>query len=143
MNSFKLAGYILLSISVGSMVGIFVSLNYRANFKKISVTAVGEVVDIVTRSSKDYDGNRTISRYPLIRYTDKNGSLVEFEGNSEHSILIGEKVNVYYNPSDPKDAELETDMNGWWWPGIILGFFATITGGLGIGFLHSAYKKSY
>ncbi len=143
MTSFKLVGFILLVVCFGFIASIFISLKHRNNFKQIAISTTGEVIDVITRSSKDYDGNRTISRYPLIRYTDKNGSIIEFEGGSEYSIMIGEKVNVYYNPYDSKDAELEMSVNGWWWPGIILGFFATITGGLGFGFLWTAFKKSY
>lgn len=114
-------------------IGIVCFLNARA-FLKSSVITEGEVVDIMTSRSKDYDGNYSTVKYPVVRFTESEGKTVEFQTSvsSNHAIIYGEKVKVRYIPSDPKNAELDTWIDIWF-PTLIVSIFFVIFGFLGIG----------
>lgn len=117
------------------IIGIVCFVNAK-DFLKNSVITEGEVVDVATSRSKDYDGNYSTTRSPVVRFTESTGKIVEFKGSvsSNQTIIYGEKVQVRYIPSDPKNAELDKWIDIWF-PTLIVSIFFGIFGFLGVGML--------
>lgn len=103
------------------------------------VGAEGVVIDLI--AERDSDGDDVY--YPRVRFATPAGEPVEFTGSvgsSPPAFDIGEAVAVLYNPSDPRDARIDSFFQLWFAP-LILGFlglvFTAVGGGGIIAFMRS------
>ncbi|MCX7725542.1 MAG: DUF3592 domain-containing protein [Chitinispirillaceae bacterium] len=126
MKLFKLLGGIFLLFGIGCFIGVIWSVWDVYNFISNSEIVDGKIIDIITRTSKDSEGNIVKRRYPVIQFTDKEGSNIEFESSSSVSgaINIGEIVKVRYINSNLKKAKLANSFTDMWGSSIIIGIFA-------------------
>lgn len=129
----KYIGIIISAIALIFLTIAIVCFINAHNFIKNSILTEGEVIEIITSRSKDYDGNYSNARYPLIRFTESKGRIVVFKGSvsSNQAIILGEKVSVRYIPSDPKNADLNTWINIWF-PTLIVSIFFVFSAAFGI-----------
>ncbi len=68
----------------------------------------GTVVGMFTATDPD-TGSR--SHCPQISYTTKAGKTVKFEANvcqSPAAYVVGDLVNIYYDPENPQDAQIKS-----------------------------------
>jgi Protein of unknown function (DUF3592) len=87
--------------------------------------ATGTVVDLSRRS--DSDG--TVSYYPVVRFVTANGEAIEFvssTGSSPASESPGDRVEVLYDPDDPKGAQLSGILHVWL-PPIVLAIIGAVS----------------
>ena len=144
MKLFKIVGGIFSIIGIGALIGVAVSIVSTNNFISNSLIANGRIVDIVTKTNRDSDGNATRSRYPVIQFQEKNGTTIEFESSSSTSggISIGENVEVRYLPENPKKAKISSSFMDVWGLSVFLGIFGVVFTGLGIPFFWLGIRDS-
>ena len=134
MKALNIIKYVFTIIGAGMLIGAFFLYTSTSTFLKTSITAEGEVIDLLTsRSSRSssnssYSGT-SITYKPLVEFIDKEGKLYEFTTNSSSnppSYAIGERVKVLYNPKSPHDAKIQGFFSLWG--------AALLVGGLGLVF---------
>ena len=114
-SSFKILFYFgaILLIAVGALIMYFAvsDIIEQKQFIKKALPAQGTVADINSYvrstgsgSSREY----SISKQAIIEYTPvSSGEVIAFEHDYallENQLAVGVKVNVYYDPSNPEDA---------------------------------------
>lgn len=136
MKLFKIIGGIFAMIGVAALVGMAFAIVGTNSFIKQSSVTSGEIIDIVTRTSKDSDGNTTRSHYPVVRFNDATGNAVEFESSTSTSSRtgIGEHVQVRYIPDNPSKARISSSFLDMWGVSLMLGIFGVVFAGLGVPF---------
>jgi hypothetical protein len=96
------------------------------------VAAVGTVVELTTQATA-----RGSIICPVVEFTASSGEKITFTsefGSRPAGHQIGQSVNVRYDANDPQKAEIESAMNLWLIP-LILVFMGAIAGFLAIAFL--------
>jgi len=141
---FKIAGGIFSVIGICALIGVVVSIISTNNFISDSEITNGRIIDIVTRTSRDSDGNTTRSRYPVVQFEDKNGVTIEFESSSSTSggVSIGENIEVRYLPNNPKKAKISSSFMDVWGLSLFFGIFGVVFTGLGIPFFWLGIRDS-
>lgn len=136
MKVFKIVGAIFAVIGIAALVGLVLSIMHTSGFIAESVTADGQIVDIVARTSRDSDGNRTTSHYPVIRFQSQDGNTIEFKASSSVSrgTGVGEAVEVRYLPRKPSKAKMWNSFMDMWGLSVFLGIFGVVFTGLGVPF---------
>lgn len=96
------------------------------------VAAAGTVVELTTQATA-----RSSIICPVVEFTVPSGEKIRFTsdfGSRPAGHKIGQSVNVRYDSVDPQKAEIESTMNRWLVP-LILVFMGVIAGCMGIVFL--------
>ena len=96
------------------------------------VAAVGTVVELTTQATA-----RGSIICPVVEFTASSGEKIRFTsefGSRPAGHKIGQSVNVRYDAADPQKAEIESAMNLWLIP-LILVFMGAIACCLAIAFL--------
>lgn len=142
MKVFSIFNYVFSIIGACLLVGaIYLYINKQAFLEKAETTQ-GTVVEMIPKRSKD---STTYS--PVISFTTKTGQQITYTSSvssNPPSYEVGENVQIFYDPADPKDAEI----NGFFslWLGvIILGFVGIVfflIGSLGVLFRYLKNKKA-
>jgi hypothetical protein len=114
----------LIVVGVGLLIGAAAAYWSTRSFLSSAVTAEGAVVAYA--ESRDSDGS--LSYYPIVAFTPKDGAKVEFRSSAGGSRRgpIGERVAVLYDPRNPQRAEIHSFLALWLAPVILLA--------LGVGF---------
>lgn len=133
-----LLGGFFLIVGVGMFIWSVFWFNSRINELDNYVLTTGTVVEM--EKSRDDEGGWVYS--PNVSFKDKDG--VEHIYNSGHasdppSYEIGEKVELYYNSTDPEDAFINSFIEKW-----VLGLALVIVGlvlvPIGIWMIISAFR---
>ena len=98
------------------------------------VAAVGTVVELTTRITAS---GRSSMICPVVEFTALSGEKVRFTsdfGSRPAGHKVGQSVNVRYDPVDLQKAEIESTMNLWLVP-LILVFMGVIACCLAVAFL--------
>ena len=96
------------------------------------VAAVGTVVELTTQATA-----RGSIICPVVEFTASSGEKIRFTsdfGSRPAGHKVGQSVNVRYDAADPQKAEIESAMNLWLIP-LILVFMGAIACCLAISFL--------
>ena len=83
---------------------IAIDETFYATEKTIAV-----VKDIVIDEKKDSDGKININKYPIFQYT-VNGKIIEVKsviGYSTSDYVVGQKVEIFYNPNKEDEIYIE------------------------------------
>jgi hypothetical protein len=86
--------------------------------------ANGSVVELVQRTSTDSDGNTNTYYYPVVEFTTAGGQAVRYQsstGSSRTSQQVGDVVDMVYAPENPQNARINTFMDIWFLPAMLLG----------------------
>jgi len=122
-----IGGTVLALVGAGFLVAAAVlALRSRA-FMQRATKAVGTVVDLVAEASEDENGNPTTTFYPRVRFRTSGGVDIEFRPQValEAEFAKGQKVEVLYEPADPKAARIRSVMELWFQP-LLIGAMALI-----------------
>jgi len=96
------------------------------------VAATGTVVELTTQVTQ-----RSSIFCPVVEFTVPSGEKIRFTsafGSRPAGHKIGQSVNVLYDATDPQKAEIESTMNRWLIP-LILVFIGIIASCLAVTFL--------
>lgn len=127
---------IFLLLGLGMLAGGVYSFQSSQRFVAAAEMTTGSVVDLERRESRDSDGNRSITYYPVVRYRLPNGGDHQFRsstGSNPPSYRQGEEVEVLYLPDDPYQARINGFFSLWGLPVILSGMglvFAGLPGAL-------------
>jgi hypothetical protein len=98
------------------------------------VAATGTVVELTDRITTS---GRASMICPIVEFTIPSGEKIRFTsdfGSRPAGHKIGQSVNIRYDPSDPQKAEIESAMNLWMVP-LILVFMGVVACCLAVAFL--------
>lgn len=116
---------LLLTGIFGVLMLLFVALTFyifrmEKNYIKKCLLAPGVVIDLY--ESTDKDG---VTYFPVVEYNveGRDYHLRGNGGSNPPSYHVGEKVEVYYKPSNPKDSQIKGFWSQWLFT-VLLSFFA-------------------
>ncbi len=115
----------------GGAVWAFVSQQRKMDER---VQTTGTVVDLVYRTTASARSNIIC---PVVEFKAPSGEAIRFTsdfGSMPASHKVGQTVNLRYDPADPHQAEIDSTMNRWLVP-VILVFMGSLACCLGIVFL--------
>ncbi|WET02125.1 DUF3592 domain-containing protein [Flavobacterium sp. YJ01] len=142
MKAFSIFNYVFSIIGACLLAGAIYLYVEKQAFLEKAETAQGTVVEMIPKRSKD---STTYS--PVVSFTTKSGQTITYTSSvssNPPSYDIGENVQIFYDPTNPNDAEI----NGFFslWLGvIILGFIGIVfflIGSLGVLFRYRKNKKA-
>jgi hypothetical protein len=99
-------------------------VHHTRTFLATAVTAPGEVIALERRRSSQSSGGGTY--YPVVQFQLPNGERVRFEGqvgSAPPAYQEGQRVEVLYNPEQPRSARIRSFLELW--------FLATLFTGMG------------
>lgn len=142
MKAFSIFNYVFSIVGACLLAGaIYLYIDKQAFLEKAETTQ-GTVIELIPKRSKD---STTYS--PLVSFTTKSGQEITYTSSTSSnppSYDVGENVQIFYDPANPNDAEI----NGFFslWLGvIILGFIGIVfflIGSLGVLFRYLKNKKA-
>jgi len=106
-----------LMLGEGVVSGLIGWVLYRKKKAKLALChrTWGDVIEV--REHTGRRGGRT--HHPVVRFKGMNGQDVAFEsnyGSSTWKVKAGDRLEVLFNPSNPKDAEVAGFMVQWFLP---------------------------
>jgi Protein of unknown function (DUF3592) len=130
-----LIGLVFLPIGIGFWVN-------NSSFERDAEKTTGTVIDHVTKTSYDRDGDRSVTYAPKVRFTAADGQDYEFTDSisSSNKKDIGSRVDVLYKPDDPSDARIDSVARRWLFPGIFGGVGALMVL-IGVGLLIAGLRQ--
>jgi hypothetical protein len=137
MKELKIASALLIGVTVILVAVAILFFMRTRNFLEGSLSAEGVVVDFGTR----YQDGSTYY-HPIVEYDLPNGETVVFQsgaGSKPPAYSVGEEVQVFYDPEDPKDARID-DWLDLYLVTLILGLMAFIFGILAAVFTFAAWR---
>ncbi len=100
-------GIFFLGATVLMMIGVFKTPQFDREWREISVTSTGVVVDTIN----DYR-NRAYVHYPVVEYVLPNGTTSSFESETSFSrsvYKVGTVVPITYSKNDPAVVFIDND----------------------------------
>jgi hypothetical protein len=82
----------------------------------------GTVIDN-SYATTNHDGTLSGAYYPVVEFRETGGSLVRFNdgvGSLPPDYSVGERVNIVYDPLNPKDARIYTWKRIWFVPTLFI-----------------------
>jgi hypothetical protein len=116
---------------LGGAVWAFLNQQRKTNER---VQTTGTIVDLVSRGTSSARSNVIC---PVVEFTTISGETIRFTsdfGTMPASHKVGQTVNIRYDPVDPHQAEIDSTMNRWLVPAILV-FMGSIACCLGTVFL--------
>lgn len=111
----------LFFLSIGLLIGAYYSYQSQSEFFSTAYHAQGTVTGF-KESSSTSDGSTTYTYAPIIKFKVDNKTIkfTDNMGSSHPSEKRGDIVDVYYNPNDPNDAQMDKGWLNWILPIILL-----------------------
>jgi Protein of unknown function (DUF3592) len=109
------APQVCLALGVVLLVGGAIFFVHTKRFVAGAERTTGTVIDL----SRKTDSEGEVAYYPVVRFTTAEGRTVEFvssSGSSPASKSEGDRVEVLYDPDDPRDAKLSGFFDLWLFP---------------------------
>lgn len=137
----RVIGIVVLVISAGMAIGAVISTISDINLRDNGVTTNATVVDtrqVITHTGHTTGGGRIQTHLEdKIAFTVDGKQYSEWLNNAPSGSGRGSGVNsvvqVVYDPSNPSDVRLKSDLSGAWWAGpLVLFLFACLFAWLGI-----------
>jgi hypothetical protein len=132
MNVIAIVKYLFTAVGLAMVAGALFWYQSVKSFVAQASVAPGTVVDLVRSQS----GSDSPTYRPVVRFSAANGQAIEFTsntGSNPPSYSRGEKVEVFYKPSDPQKAMLNGFFSLWGGPlivGALGSVFFLIGGGI-------------
>lgn len=139
MKTLNILKYVFTLIGAGMLVGAVMSYSSTVSFIERATEASGTVIDLERSRSSD-----STTYYPVVVFEDIRGREIEFRsrsGSNPPSFSRGERVSVFYEPSAPESARINSFFSLWGLP-MILGGMGLVFGAIGGGMLLFGWKKS-
>lgn len=121
---------LFLVVGLALLAGSGFAIWSEINFRRGAVETNGQVVEMLTRSSRDRDRRTTSYTYvPVFVFTLPDGTKRRVEGgvaSNPPCCTVGETIRIRYRPEAPEHAQMTGFMESW--------FVATLLGGMGLVF---------
>lgn len=125
---------LFLAVGVAMLVFAFNSFQSTRTFLAEAERASGTVVSLERKVSRDSDGNRSVTYYPVVRFTTPSGTSRQFQnasGSNPPAYREGERVDVLYHPDNLADARIDGFMSVWGMAVILSALGLVFSGGTG------------
>lgn len=119
----KIIKYVFLIIGLALLGGAFFLYQNKQTFLEKAITVKGTVTELLPSRS---DNSTTYK--PVVSFTTKDGKQIQYTSSvssNPPSYEVGETVEIFYDPADPHDANINGFASLWLAP-LILGFIGTI-----------------
>lgn len=129
MKATRIVSWTMLLVGLGLLLGAGFAAWSEMRFRGIAVETDGRVVEMLARTSRDRDGNRSRTYTPVFAFRLADGKEMRGEASVSSNppcCTVGEAVRVRYDPARPERAAMTGFMESW--------FVATLLGGMGIVF---------
>ena len=138
MKMGKGAGFLVIFVVIGAglLVAAVGSFQSTQGFIASADVTTGVVVDLERRESRDSDGNRSVTYYPVVQYRLPSGGTRQFRsstGSNPPSYRQGQEVEVLYQPDNPRDARINGFFSLWGMTMILSVMGVAFTGLPGLG----------
>ncbi len=134
-----LVGTIFILVGCGMLVGAYFSFTKTDVFLDSAVRAQGEIVSVVKKElSARPNRSKMIVFSPFVSYVPAGGVAVTFENiissTDSNDYIIGQTVNVLYNPENPEEARIDNARSRWYQSGGLggVGLFVLVIGFLSL-----------
>ena len=131
-----IAGLILTVIGsiFGTVGGVFGYKTWR--FERMGHKVEGEVIQMV------HGGGKNKGAKPVVKYVvgGKQYEIVGTISSSPPAWKVGERPTVYYNPEDPKDAQISGFVERWLFP-VIFGGIGGVVASVGLVLLLTGFVR--
>lgn len=117
---------LILLLGVGLLAGSGYAIWREIEFRRGAIETSGQVVEMLSRSSRDRDGRTSRSYTPVFVFSLPDGTKRRVEGGVSSNppcCTVGETIRVRYRPEAPERAQMTGFMESW--------FVATMLGGMG------------
>lgn len=134
----KIVKYVFLIVGLAMLSGAIYLYQSKRAFLDRAVTVQGTVTELLPSRS---DNSTTYK--PVVAYTTKDGKQIEFTSSvssNPPSYHEGETVEIFYDPADPYDAEINGFVSLWLAP-LILGILGTVFSLIGFSIIFFAKRK--
>ncbi|MBE8726537.1 DUF3592 domain-containing protein [Flavobacterium hungaricum] len=119
----KIIKYVFLIIGLIALGGALYLYQNKREFLDKAITVQGTVKELISSRSK----NSTTYK-PLVSFITKDGKQIEYTSSvssNPPSYEVGEKVEIFYDPADPYDADINGFASLWLGP-LVLGILGII-----------------
>ena len=116
---------------IGGAIWAYFSQQHKMESRIAATGTVVELTDRVTASG------RSSIFCPIVEFTASSGEKIRFTsdfGSRPAGHKIGQTVKIRYDAADPQKAEIESTMNRWMVP-LIMMFMSIVAGCLAVSFL--------
>ena len=123
MKNFSIIKYVFLIVGLALLTGAFFLYQNKKAFLAKADTAQGTVIELLESRS-----DNSITYKPLVSFKTKEGAQIEFTSSvssNPPSYSEGETVEVLYDPSNPRDANINGFSSLWLGP-LILGILGAV-----------------
>lgn len=120
----KIGGWVFLSIAIIDLTITFFVYRHAQTFVQSASRAQATISKVIEREGSDHDS----TFYPVFVFEDSRGQAQEIYSSSGQyppAYRVGDKVEVLYQPDDPKHAKINGFLELWIWP-VMLGIFGVI-----------------
>lgn len=117
---------LFLLVGIGLLAGSGYATWREFEFRRGAIETDGQVVEMLSQSSRDRDGRTSRTYTPVFVFTLPDGTKRRVEGgvaSNPPCCTVGETVRVRYRPEAPERAQMTGFMESW--------FVATLLGGMG------------
>jgi hypothetical protein len=127
-------GGVGLILLVASMVVYY----YQTKSRENTVLVKGKVIDMT--SYRDSKGSRMYSPIIEFQFNNQNYQITSEVASSPPAFEVGEEVELFVPPANPKQATIDSFMEKWFVV-LILGFMGSIFSLIGFLVMRSGFKK--
>lgn len=142
MRAFRFFGAIFGVIGFIALGVMCLSAYNTYNFVNSAVTTTGKVVKIIKKTSTDSHNNRSVTRLPVVLFTDKNGKSYRFKSSvSSESSIVNDSIKVMYIPNKPSNARIADSASDVWSTTLIAAAFGFIFSIIGWGIFYAGMRE--
>ncbi|RZJ47761.1 MAG: DUF3592 domain-containing protein [Flavobacterium sp.] len=119
----KIIKYVFSIVGLALLIGAFFLYQNKKSFLEKAITVEGTVTELLPSRS---DNSTTYK--PVVTFTTKDDKKIEYTSSvssNPPSYHVGEKVEIFYDPADPYDADINGFFSLWLAP-LILGIMGSI-----------------
>lgn len=135
---------LILIISIGLLSLVLYLSIKQINFINSSLSTTGTVIDFEESYSKDSNGNRSVSYYPIFQFVDTQEQVRKVQsnvGSNPPAYQKGDVVDIIYDPQNADHAKIN-DTFSMWLGEIILGILASLLFLTSGGYFYFKSKKN-
>ena len=106
--------YLLALIGFSLLVEAYFDYKSKSSFLSEAIKTEGKVVDHVKAQSGNSDNSYTYR--PVVHFMNQNGHIIKFVsplGSNPPNYSIGEKVEIFYHPTEPQNAMINSFISIW------------------------------
>ncbi|WP_294844617.1 DUF3592 domain-containing protein [uncultured Gilliamella sp.] len=131
-------------LSIGILILVARQSIKQIDFINSSVSATGTIVDFEESYSKDSDGNRSVSYFPIFQFVDNQEQVRKVKsnvGSNPPAYEKGDEIEILYDPLNSNHAKINTFFSMWLGE-MIFGIIGILLFLISISYFYYQFKKN-